>query len=235
MRQGPRRPRYTDYPRTVLWLVPGGSVTIGGDEPNERPSFTIEVAPFYLSQCPITNEQFEAFDPGFARSPVSPGDGDTAVGISYAAAAAYCGWYAEVSKKPMRLPTEIEWEHACRGGTEGRVFWRQDEDAEAYVWDSVNADSGLGRAEAKKANPAGLHGMLGGVWEWTSSVYRPYPLAHSDNDSVEPEASSERLRVLRGGSFRSHRRELSCSMRRPEKPYLVADDVGFRVAKSLRR
>ncbi|NIM01784.1 MAG: SUMF1/EgtB/PvdO family nonheme iron enzyme [Acidobacteria bacterium] len=154
-----RQERYTDYPRAILWLVRGGEGTIGGD--------VVSVEPFYLSKRPITNLQFEAFEPAFERCVHSPEDDDIAVGIDFERARGYCDWYARVSRKPMRLPTEIEWEYACRGP---KAF--------------------------------GLLGMLGGVWEWTAEG------------------------VLRGGN--------DCAVRRVADPTLRAEDVGFRVARSLR-
>ena len=161
---------YTRYPRAILWLVPGGRVTIGGPGEDARPSFEIELGSFYLSKTPITNRQFEACDPGFRRSPASAGDDATAVGVSFDAAVAYCEWYAGVARKPIRLLTEVEWEYACRGGTATRYFFGDDaSSAASYVWDSANSDGLLGSLAEKKPNPFGLLGMLGGVWEWTSS------------------------------------------------------------------
>jgi formylglycine-generating enzyme required for sulfatase activity len=218
---------YTHFPRTILWLVSGGEVEIGGEEADARPSFRVEVESFYIGKLPITNEQYEAFDPGFERSATSPGDRDPAVGVSWEEAAGYCDWYAGVSRKPMRLPTEIEWEHACRGGATGRWFFDDPGEAERYLWDR---DPGGGRVpplDQKKANGFGLYGMLGGVWEWTASRYRPYPLT-DDRPAADPR------RVLRGGSFRLDREAISCSLRRPEPGDARFDDAGFRIVKSLR-
>ena len=109
------RQSYTAYPRPILWLIRGGVATIGGAEEDSQPAFTIPVASFYLSKLPVTNLQFEAFDPTFERGACSAGDEDPATGIDYRQARGYCDWYARVSRKAMRLPTEIEWEYACRG------------------------------------------------------------------------------------------------------------------------
>ena len=59
---------YTRYPRLTLWLVPDDEVRIGGPQPDSQPSFLVDVAPFYISRCPITNEHFEAFAPDHARA-----------------------------------------------------------------------------------------------------------------------------------------------------------------------
>lgn len=197
------RDYYTRYPRPVLWLVPGAG----------------EIEPFYLSTVPVTNEQYEAFDPGHERAVVSPGDRDPAVGVSFRDALAYCAWYAEVSRKPMRLPSEAEWEHACRAGSTSRYPWGDEPDAgEAFVW-SAETDNGetVPQLDAKTSNDFGLHGMLGGVWEW-----------------VATEAPETERAVLRGGSFRIPLAELTVAVREEDSPEVERDDVGFRIAKSLR-
>lgn len=220
---------YTSYPRTILWLVPGGTAKLGGPEPDAQPVFEAEVEPFYISKWPITNEQFEAFDPGYERSELSPGDRDPAVEVSWDDAREYCEWYAEVSRKPMRLPTEIEWEYACRGGSIAR--WPSGDDfdqAGEHQWDADNSNGRVHPVDGKRGNGFGLHGMMGSVWEWTGSLYRPYPL-ESDGASGETDR-----RVLRGGSFRTPRVEITPSLRRAEPPEATFDDVGFRVVKPMR-
>lgn len=233
----PDREYYTAYPRPILWLVPGGEVDMGASdprlaerEPDATPVFRATVEPFYLSKLPVTNEQYEAFDPGHERSPVSPGDRDPATGVSWYDAAEYCAWYAEVARKPIRLPTEIEWEYACRGGEEGSDGWATDE----LAWHRGNSAGGarVPALDAKPTNGFGLHAMLGGVWEWTGSVYRPYPL-----DGEEPVRDGEPddvPRVLRGGSCREPLGEITCSVRRAAPPDARFEDAGFRIARSFR-
>lgn len=259
------RERYTAYPRPILWLVPGGEVAVGGDEGDAAPRFTAVVAPFYLAKTPVENEQYEAFDPGYERSPLSPDDRDPALGVSWDDAAAYCAWYAEVARKPMRLPTEVEWEHACRAGAAGRWFWGDDPAAgDDFLWDRRNrSPDRVPPLAGKRANPFGLHAMLGGAWEWTASLYRPYPLAEGEvppagaageEDAERPASGRPNVadgshasaatpdtpvridthRVLRGGSWRMDRDEITCSLRRAEPPDATIPDAGFRIAKSLR-
>lgn len=208
------RDYYTDYPRTILWLVPGGA----------------DVEPFYLGKLPVTNEQYEAFDPGFERQPASPGDRDPATGVSWPDAAAYCRWYAELSRKPMRLPSEAEWEHACRGGTPagaaGPWFWGDDPaGGDDHAWDAGSSGGRMHPLDAKKANGFGLFGMLGGVWEWTGSLFVP---DGSDESTGEPRY------VLRGGSFLTPRAAATCARRRAEPAGTRFPDAGFRVARNLR-
>ncbi len=228
----PRLPdSYARHPRAILWLVREGEVTIGGPDDDARPAFTTHVASFYISKLPITNLQYEAFDPDFHRSPLSGGDDDPATGVSWQDARGYCDWYARVSRKPMRLPTEIEWEHACRCGTTTPYFWGDDAaNGEPYVWDASNSHDRVPPLKAKKPSPWGLHSMLGGVWEWTASLYRRYP-ALEDDGRDDPEAAGPR--ILRGGSFRQPLSEMACWRRRGADPETLIDDAGLRVARSL--
>lgn len=238
-----RHEPYTRHPRPILWLVPEGTVTVGGEGDDASPSFTAEVESFYISKFPVTNEQYEAFDPGYLRSHVSSGDRDPATEVSWEDAVAYCEWYAEVSGKEIRLPTEIEWEHACRAGAEGRFFFDDPDEADEYLWDADNSDGQMRHLDDKKANEHGLFGMLGGVWEWTGSLFVPYPLDPETGESLADEEESDEeggengdgpQRVARGGSFRTPRPRISCSDRRPLAPETRLDDLGFRIVKSLR-
>lgn len=204
------RDRYTRYPRPVLWLVPGSEPLGGAGDAGE-------VEPFYLSTVPVTNEQFEAFAPGFGRSPAALGDRDPALGLSWEDAAAYCAWYAELARKLIRLPTEAEWEHACRANTSGRAFWGDDPAAaDRFAWHAGNSDPDrVPPLDGKESNPFGLHAMLGGVWEWVAAD-------HGDT------------RILRGGCWRLPAAELTCTLRRVEPAGRRLVDACFRIARSLR-
>jgi len=222
------RDHYTNYPRTILWLVSGGAADIGGREAASQPPFRVEVEPFYIGKHPITNPQYEAFDPVHVRSPQADGDRDPVTGVDWHDAVAYCRWYAGIARKPFRLPTEIEWEHACRAGEPGDYFFDAEE-ADAYIWHAGNSDGRLPDLEHKKTNPFGLYGMLGGVWEWTASPFRPYPL-----DGTEAPGRGEAM-VQRGGSFRVPLATISCSLRRPIPPETRSVDTGFRIARDFHR
>ncbi len=213
-----KRLRYTKVPRTILWLIEGGRLTRSLDDGSSE---EIEVESFYIGKFPITNQQFEAFDPEFERLAFSPGNSDPALGVSWRQAEAYCRWYSEVARKPMRLATEEEWEWACRADRAPGTYFRA-EDAGDYVWSLENTPTDrIPQLDKKKANPAGLWGMLGGVWDWTSG------------GEVAESGTGER-RALRGGSYRSLAAELTVNLRRLEHSDIAVEDAGFRVAKSLR-
>lgn len=143
------RDSYTRYPRAILWLVREGHYEGG------------EVGSFYLSKLPITALQFEAFDPSYRRPAYAVGDDDAAVGVRFEQAQGYCEWYARVSRKPMRLPTEIEWSYACDLGEPHRL-------SDAQIPHAGNSGEQLPNLKRTKPSKAGFIAMLGGVWEWTA-------------------------------------------------------------------
>jgi len=120
----------------------------------------------------------------------------------------------------MRLPTEIEWEYACRAETTTKYFFGDNaKDGDHYVWHAGNSTDMIPPLHKVRPNPFGLQAMLGGVWEWTSSLYAP---------------TDEGLRVLRGGSYRTPLADIGCDVRRACEPGHRAVDIGFRIARSLR-
>lgn len=220
---------YTRYARATLWLLQEGDVPVGGDAPDAQPAFVAEVAPFYISRSVITNEHYEVFRPDHVRHPEGAPDDAPVVNVTWEDAAAYCAWYAEFTGKPFRLPTELEWEYAARAEEEGRLFCDEGQ-LDLYVVHAGNSEGRLPLVETRKANEHGLFDTLGTVWEWTSSAYRPYPI--TPNDGRES-ATLEEPRVLRGGSFRTPAEEIGCGVRRHEATSFKADDLGFRIVRSL--
>jgi formylglycine-generating enzyme required for sulfatase activity len=219
---------YTRYPRTLLWLIRGGSLV--WREANGATS-VIEVESFYLSKVPVTNEQFEAFDPGFLRASSTPGDDAPAVGVSYNEACAYCAWYAEISRKPMRLPTVYEWRWACAGETAAEPeAWPRGTRLDELAWHAGNSGLPVGpmpRLAARRHNDFGLYGMLGGLWDWTSTEASISAAGASPQDEVV-------LRWQCGGSYRTLGTQLNPELRRPVVEGQRDDDVGFRVVKPMR-
>ena len=149
------------------------------------------------------------------------------VGVTWYEANAYCAWLAEATGQPCRLPTEVEWEVAVRGGK-----------ARLYPWgnrfDAGSANTVEGRVLT--TTPVGVYpqgvGRLGvwdgagNVWEWTTTLYRPYP--YRADDGREDAAASGR-RVLRGGSWSNNRRLARCAYRTNDHPVYFTGLNGFRV------
>lgn len=162
------------------------------------------------------------------------------VGITWFEARAYCAWLSAMTGRPYRLPTEAEWEAAARGlpspagrgaGGEGglRVYpWGAD-------FDPAKANSLEGRV--LKPSPVGAYTAAGGVgpfraedqagnvWNWTSSLYLPYPYDPAQSEKMEAEGE----RVVRGGSWYDNRYYLRCAYRSWVVPDNFNYDIGFRL------
>ena len=163
--------------------IPKGRFWMGGDRfEDESPRHQVEIAQdFWLGKYPVTNEQYRRFldSPGCrVKRPAYFDDRrfnqpeQPVVGVSWSEAAAFCAWVGG------RLPTETEWEYACRAGTETE-YWFGDAEKQLqdYGWYERNSGGQSHPVGAKPANPWGLHDMHGNVWEWcedwfAESAYR---------------------------------------------------------------
>jgi formylglycine-generating enzyme required for sulfatase activity len=124
--------------------------------------------------------------------------------VSWEDAVAFCKKLSELPEeraagRVYRLPTEAEWEHACRAGsTTSYTFGEDRQELGEYAWLSSNAGSRTHPVVEKKPNAWGLYDMHGNVWEWCSDWYGPYPDVPT-TDPVGPSTGS--FRVYRGGSW----------------------------------
>ncbi|MFJ5308739.1 formylglycine-generating enzyme family protein [Streptomyces sp. NPDC088350] len=119
-----------------------------------------------------------------------------------------------LSADGYRLPTEAEWEYACRAGTSGPRYGPLDD----IAWHRGNSEERPHEPGTRQPNPWGLHDMLGNVWEWCWDLY-------------DPEIYGT-YRVLRGGGWFDEHWSCRASVRRRSHPTFRVDDVGFRVARS---
>ncbi len=113
-----------------------------------------------------------------------------------------------------RLPTEAEWEYACRAGTEGPRYGQLDE----IAWYRANSRERIQDVGGKSPNAWGFYDMLGNVWDWCWDIY--------DADVYDT------YRVLRGGGWFDEHWSCRASARRRSHPTFRVDDVGFRIARS---
>lgn len=221
---------YTKYPRPCMWLVRGDYFTAGGGLSGE-PEFDADVGSFYISRSCIANEAYQAFRPEFQPASISPGPEDPAVGLSFRDAVAYCEWWSEVSHKHFRLPTEMEWELACGGGRKTRFPWGDSSASFAdYAFTRENSPERCPAFEELAPNEQGVFGMIGGVWEWTSSQFASFPIPE-DGERERLDVVADR--VLRGGSFLDSIEQLATRIRRAESESYSGTDVGFRIVRSL--
>ncbi len=132
-----------------------------------------------------------------------------------------------------RLPTEAEWEYACRAGTQTRYFFGDDaEELARHAWYSANAGGVPHAVGGREVNSWGLHDMHGNVWEWCWDWYGPYP-AEAQRNPGGPETGQGR--VLRGGSFVNRAEFLRSAVRDWNWPEVRVEFIGFRCVRGPRR
>jgi formylglycine-generating enzyme required for sulfatase activity len=182
------------------------------------------------------------------------------VGVTWFAAAQYCRWLSEqegvsedlmcyppvakikdgmplpadyLARTGYRLPTEAEWEYACRAGAvTSRPYGSADTLLDRYAW---HARNGYGRAApvgSLRPNDLGLFDMLGNAWEWCHDEYAPYPSGPFEDREQPGPVSVEKQRVLRGGSYFSAPRDLRSAHRAECPPQLPSGQAGLRVART---
>jgi len=167
----------------------------------------------------------------------SPGHGShPVVLVRFDDALAYCRWLSDSANRPVRLPTEAEWEKAARGGVEGRRYpWGDDVDPSRcnFLADpATKRQRGTRPTGTYPPNAFGLHDMVGNVWEWVSDWYAndAYSVGES-RDPCGPESGM--MRIVRGGSWVNDDVSLLRSAYRHKvPPDTYSYSIGFRIACS---
>ena len=192
--------------------------------------------PFLLGKYPVTNAQYARFleaMSGSCRKPEYWDDGrfnqaeQPVVGVSWNEARAFCDWVGG------RLPTEAEWEYACRAGTQTEYSFGDEPDKlEEYGWFDDNSGGQTQPVGSKKPNRWGLHDMHGNVWEWCSDGFaEDYYERFVNQIAVDPTGPKEAAdRVIRGGSWGRVARSCRAAFRGWDEPEDRNRYLGFRVA-----
>ena len=230
---------WVSIPAGPFWMGSERRPRRGAVLPSELPVQQLMLPGFRIAQTPVTNQEYAGFvrttghpppthwfggepPPELAQHPVTYVDWDDAN--------AFCRWAG------VRLPSEAEWEKAARGPASSA------EGALIYPWgntppDRTRLNYRRTRQDAttpvdqypRGASPYSVLDMAGNVWEWTSSLYAPYPYQAEDGRE-DQQARSQR--VLRGGSFASpSARFVRCAMRSLSYPTRRREHIGFRVAQ----
>jgi len=170
-----------------------------------------------------------------------------AIGGTWQCASVFCKWMSKKTGKSYRLPTEAEWEYACRAGSKTPYSFDADQ-IEDFAWFEDNSDEKTQEVAKKKPNAFGLHDMHGNVMEWVSDFYSPktYEEAAKSNPVTCPSGPKEgKLHVARGGAYNSQAEVLRSSARVFEEPFWRYEDpqepksewwlpkmgfIGFRIA-----
>ena len=142
-------------------------------------------------------------------------DGYPAISMTQLSASKFCEWLSAMTGNYYRLPTEAEWEYACRAGSDTPYSFEDENQISDYAWYDENSDGKYHKVGEKKPNPWGLHDMHGNVSEWTLDQYKPTIYQRSDTEVSNPFENATKLypRVARGGSFMDRSYRLRSSAR----------------------
>ncbi|MEG4146049.1 bifunctional serine/threonine-protein kinase/formylglycine-generating enzyme family protein [Microcoleus sp. Pol12B5] len=222
--------------------IPGGSFVMGspnteaGRSNNEGPQRTVNISPFFMGKYPITQEQWEVVmgnNPSDIKGLKRPVEQ-----VSWNNALEFCQKISQKTGKIYRLPSEAEWEYACRAGTTTPFYF-----GETITPNLVNYDGNYPYGAAPKGryrkqttdvgsfppNPFGLYDMHGNVWEWCSDKWHDnYSGAPTDGSSWE--TATDNKRVLRGGSWNNHALYSRSADRDRNSAGYKLRNWGFRVA-----
>jgi formylglycine-generating enzyme required for sulfatase activity len=261
----------------------GSPESEAGRQADEGPQHEVAIEPFWMGKHEVCWDAFEEYTMKMnahrrkvLKRPATPNDkfADAmahptnpytdmsfdmgkdhrpAVGMTHYAARMYCKWLTTKTGRYYRLPTEAEWEYACRAGTKTTYSFGDDtEKLDDHAWYFDNADGKYQKLGTKKPNPWGLYDMHGNVCEWVLDQYVPDSYAQfKDKTAANPFAPTKKLysHVTRGGHFDDDPEMLRSAARRssekdwkkqdPQSPQSVwyftdAKWVGFRVVRPLR-
>ena len=217
-------------------LIPAGSFTIGSpaDEPgrndDERQHPVTISKPFCLQTTEVTQKYWTQVTGSNPSCFKDCGNDCPVETVSWNDAQEFIKKLNQMeSGAKYRLPTEAEWEYACRAGSKGR-FCFGDEEAKLgeYVWNGGNSGSKTHPVGKKKPNALGLYDMHGNVWEWCQDWYGDYPTSQV-TDPTGPKAGENR--VLRGGSWSNDAKYVRSASRNRYGPDYRNYGAGFRVAR----
>lgn len=237
--------------------LPGGSFTMGNGSgnPDEAPPHEVQLSAFLIDKFEVTQEMFAKVqlpNPShWQDSPKKPVER-----VRWRDAKQYCNersileglkpcydektpdWDCDFNASGYRLPTEAEWEYACRAGTDGPYDFGTAEKLRQYAWFGENADQKTHVAGQKKANRWGIHDLYGNVSEWCEDVYSAtYYKESAAKDPHGPASPGKDVkRVIRGGSWKSSADMSRATFRQGERTgdtdaCFLTDFCGFRCVR----
>lgn len=228
--------------------IPGGLFIMGSNDgnPNHQPKHQVFVTDFYLDRWPVTNAEYKQFVdatghhvPNYQVSwcntqgynwdlhtrmyPEGKADHPVVL-VTWADAMAYAAWAGK------RLPTEAEWERAARGLNGRRYAWGNNFAAECSncLEAGLNETSPVGYFSPAGDTPEGVIDLVGNVWEWTNSLFQPFPY---NSDDGRESRQAQGFRVLRGASWMNDASVANC-LSRLDGDFQFYNNVGFRCAVS---
>ncbi|MBC8469188.1 MAG: formylglycine-generating enzyme family protein [Planctomycetes bacterium] len=201
---------------TEMVLLEAGRFTMGNEKEIDATPHEIAVSSFYIDKYPVTQEQYEKVmgeNPSRWKADKNPVEQ-----VRWSDAVKYCNarsvaegfqpcydlqtWQCDFSANGYRLPTEAEWEYACRAGSKTMYFFGNDSSKLAdYAWLDSNSGGKPRQVGQKKPNPWGLYDMCGNVWEWCNDFYQVDYYQQSPEEDPRGPKTGE-TKVVRGGAWK---------------------------------
>lgn len=218
----------------------GSDESEAGHDSSESPRHTVKIGKaFYLGRYEITQGQWEAVMN--SNQAQEKGNARQAMGsVSWTDAQKFCKYGTEKAGRMLRLPTEAEWEYACRAGT--KTPWssggKLSADDAVFNWSKLEGGPAKpehpGIVGSKRPNAWGLYDMHGNVWEWCQDAFEQDYAKHPGTQAALTAGTGEASYVYRGGCWRSGPEECRSAVRFAGPDELRSDVVGFRVAMDAR-
>jgi eukaryotic-like serine/threonine-protein kinase len=215
----------------MLVYIQPGEFQMGSNNYGEKPIHTVTITKgFYMGIYEVTQEQYQQV---MGTNPSNfKGSNLPVEAVSWHDAVGFCTKLSQKEGKTYRMPTEAEWEYACRAGTTTQFSFGDDKSQLGdYAWYKQNSGDKTHPVGEKKPNAWGLYDMLGNVWEWCQDWYAEdwYSKGPAENPLNESYGDKS-CRVVHGGSWNGHSYGCRVSIRgsggNPDGRY---DSLGFRV------
>jgi formylglycine-generating enzyme required for sulfatase activity len=243
----------------LLIYVPGGEFVMGSDRgnPDESPAHKVRLSSFWMDQFEVNHAMFAKVqlpDPShWQEDPTKPVER-----VRWRDAKRFCNersllegltpcynektpdWDCDYLANGYRLPTEAEWEYACRAGTDLAYDFGQPDKLRQYAWFGENSDQKTHPAGQKKPNAFGIFDLYGNVSEWCEDVYSPtyYRESPQQDPHGPPSPGKDVKRVIRGGSWKSSADQCRATFRQGERTgdtdaCFSTDFCGFRCVRRV--
>ena len=197
---------------------------------DEQPRHKVKIAAFSIGQYEVTQGQWQAVmgsNPSYFKQ---CGDNCPVESVSFNDVLTFIEKLNAKTGQTYRLPTEAEWEYACRAGQD--TLYCGGNDPDAVAWYSDNSGSKTHPLGGKQPNAFGLYDMSGNAWEWVQDCYHDSYQGAPGDGSAWGSGAECAIRVLRGGSFGNNQNYARCASRSYADPDYRSNDYGFRIVVS---